>query len=267
MESKAIVAHQAIPSVKKRFKFVSKAWSRKYYFINDDGSTSAKGSHRTQTPVFFIDTSVFTPRKPDVTLHAGSDTTASSPAVACCYIPAVTRTFRVGLGDAVGLQGSLRWEEMTQGSLLTMKHFGWSMDLPGGERPQLMWKRTMKHAVDGKTVNSLSSRNWKLVQLSSPREAEEILQNAADDESFENEDEDKTRRATEELPPRPNGDVLAVFTGERGLTHVEGTLQINVEWGANFDHMVLITLVAIYEKLIRARQYSSAGDGGGGGGG
>lgn len=266
MDSKTTITHEvASSSAKKRYKLVSKSWSRNYDFIADDGS-SAKGSHRGKTPLFVVDTSNFTPRKPDVTLHTGSDTSSSSPAVACCYIPAMGRTFRVGLGDVVGSPGVMRWEEMKQSSLLTMKHFGWSMDLPGGERPELMWKRTTRVAVDGKTASSLSSRNWKLVRLSSAEEAEEIMENAVDSDSIDDEIEDDKRRAAAQLPSRPKGDVLAVFTSEVGLTHVCGTLQINVEWGPDFDRMVLVTLTAVYEKLKRARQSSSGGGGGGGGG-
>lgn len=261
MDSKATITHQ-MSSSKKRFKLVSKYWSRKYDFFDDDGS-SAKGSHHGKTPLFAVDTSILTPRKPDVTLHAGPDTSSSSPAVSCCFIPSMGRTFRVGVGDVVGAPGAVRWEEMRQASLLSMKHFGWSMDLPGGERPELMWKRTSRVAVDGRTTSSLSSRNWKLVKLSSAQEAEEVVQTSMNSDGVDDEENDDKKRAAAHLPPRPKGDVLAVFTAETGLTHVCGTLQINVEWGADFDHMVLITLVAIYEQFKRAR--SSSGGGGGGG--
>lgn len=266
MDPKTTITHEvASSSAKKRYKLISKTWSRKYHLIADDGDSS-KGSHHGKTPLFVVDTSTFKPRKPDVTLHIGSDTSSASPAVACCYIPSMGRTFRVGLGNIVDAPGVMRWEEMTQLSRMSMRHFGWSMDLPDGERPELMWKRTTRVAVDGKTASSLSSRNWKLVRLNSAEEAEEIVENAVDGDSIDDEIEDDKRRAAAQLPPRPKGDVLAVFTSEMGLTHFCGTLQINVEWGPDFDYMVLITLTAVYERLMRARQSSGGGGGGGGGG-
>lgn len=237
---------QMIPSASprsRRFKLINKAFHRNYEFIHDDGT------HKGKTPLFVIDTSVFTPRKPDITLHRGPDDGPSSPAVACCYIPSMTRTFRVGLGDAVNAQELVRWEEMRQKGL-SMARFAWSMNLPGGERPELMWKRTSHHAVDGKKANALSSRNWKLVKVGDGPDAARDLQ----DDSISDEHDPKT------------GEILAVFTSAGGITTVCGTLQVNVDWGSAFDYMVLVTLVAMYERLKRSRHNSGGGGGGGGGG-
>lgn len=218
-------------SGKKRFRLLNKAFSRNYHIIVGDGET-----HKGKTPIFVIDVSVWTPAKPDITLHKGADHGPSSPAVACAYIPSVTRTYHVGLGDAVNAKEMVRWEEMRQCSFWSSSRFSWTMDLPSGERPELMWKRTGHVAVDSKTVSSLSTRNWKLVNV--------------------------TGIVPDKDGNKSGGDVVAVFTCSNSLSLVCGTLQINVDWGNGFDYMVLTTVVALWEKAKRDSQSSSGGGGG-----
>lgn len=121
----------------------------------------------------------------------------------------------------------MTWEDMKHANKLRT-NFAWSMELPlrrdsdvsadtMGEtqykrRTSFMWKRTRSVAVDDGTIHALSTRNWKLL------------------------DEDEN--------------LLAVFTSNisRGQA---GVLQVNVDFGKEFDVMVLMTLLAVYERARR----------------
>lgn len=61
------------------------------------------------------------------------------------------------------------------------------------------------------TATSWSSRNWKLVSASD------------------------------------NDHIVALFTSQPGLTTMCGTLQVNVYWGLEFEHMLLVTVVLMCE--------------------
>lgn len=85
----------------------------------------------------------------------------------------------------------------------------WAMTVEHEQRKSITWKRISRVAVDGTTKASSKMRlNWKLVD-----------------------------------PEYPN-EILAVFTGNLGLSH-SGTLQINVHWGFKFDRMVAMTLICL----------------------
>ncbi|RCI10852.1 hypothetical protein L249_5197 [Ophiocordyceps polyrhachis-furcata BCC 54312] len=106
------------------------------------------------------------------------------------------------------LVGNGRWECMDTVFGPGPRHC-WSMDLRCRRgRASFAWKRTRSLAVDGMTVSAWSQGNWKLV------------------------DDD-------------DGRVLAVFTNQHGCGRC-GRLQINVDYGPDFDNMVLMTLLALY---------------------
>jgi hypothetical protein len=188
------------------YKLVEPTWSTAYTYV------SSTADHKHATPLFVVDISSFKKNKPDLTLHQGPDR-KTCPAVACCYILSTSRRSKIGLGDFKDPE-KVRWEDLKQETLRSSA-FSWGMDLGGGERVELTWKTTRKHAVVGKTLNKWSSRNWKLVSAAGS--------NVSGESSGE-------------------ADVICVFTSESGLTTVCGTLQFNVEWGQDFEYMVLLTL-------------------------
>lgn len=170
---------------------------------------------------YYVDQSLFTSGKPDLTFHEG--TTDKGPIVSVVHMPKMSFDCKVGLGDPAQ-PDSVRWEDLTRETVRASEH-RWSMQLPDGSRKNLVWKRTHNVGADGESVSSFTNRNYKLLDAE-----------------------------TEEL--------LAVFTSDRGVTTC-GTLQINVQYGRDFDIMVLTTCLSLYEKA-RKRAARSAGGGGGG---
>ncbi|OJJ50774.1 hypothetical protein ASPZODRAFT_11628 [Penicilliopsis zonata CBS 506.65] len=170
--------------------------------------------------LLYGDVSVYTPHKPDLTLHAGTNTHA--PIVAVSRFGKLTSTLKIGLGDPNNVQG-VEWEDLKRQNLRATE-YGWQMTLRysdgSRERRAFTWKRTHHAAVDGMTASSLSPRNYKLVDPLT-------------------------------------GQLLAVFTSDRSL-HKCGDLQINVNYGPDFDTMVFITYLSIHEKVRRRNESAAA---------
>lgn len=174
--------------------------------------------------LFHVDQSSFTRNKPDLALHRGPD--ARAPVVAVSHMPRLSGDFKIGLGDPEQ-PGAVCWEDMTKENLMATEH-RWAMTLAGdpGARKHLVWKRTRSVAVDGSSVSFMSPRNYKLLDAGT-------------------------------------NEVVAVFTSDRGYKTC-GVLQINATWGHDFDLMVFITCVSLYEKARRRAQRAAAAHGGGG---
>ncbi|VUC20108.1 unnamed protein product [Clonostachys rosea] len=132
--------------------------------------------------------------------------------------------FKIYLGDPASddddYDRSLAWEAMD----IERPESTWSLDFPDYDlRRDFTWKKTKHVAVDGVDKPSrLLARNWKLTSKNDPDE------------------------------------ILAVFTGDSGFSRGGGTLQINVDWGDQFEHMVLMTLVC---QFLKNKQPTRLGDG------
>ncbi|KAL4890293.1 hypothetical protein BDV59DRAFT_96004 [Aspergillus ambiguus] len=175
-------------------------------------------------PLLYGEISSFT-HKPDLILHAGSD--KHGPVIAMCKFPKFSSVLKVGLGGPDNVCAT-KWEDMTKENV-GGSEYRWSTTLRGfpdssERRKQLVWKRTQHVTADGVKASRLSSRNYKLL-----------------DEA---------------------GHILAVFTSNRTYKKC-GKLQLNVNYGEDFDTMVFITCLGLYEKA-RRRKNKSAGGGGGG---
>lgn len=179
-------------------------------------------------PLYHVDISAFTPNKPDLTLHAGTST--SAPKIAASKFLKLSGDCKLALGDPDDITNT-QWEDMTKESAIHSK-YRFEMTIPTasghGERRVFFWKRTHKVMVDDAKAFPLSMRSFKLI-----------------DERSEQ--------------------VVAVFSRERSFTKC-GTMQIRVDHGEGFDRMVLISGLSLYERS-RRRNHSTAGGGGGGGGG
>ena len=164
--------------------------------------------------------------KPTLTLHAGPS--VAGPVVAVCHMPSMTGNMSLGLGDpgaaAAAALAGVQWVDMHHTGIRSAD-YAIGLPLPGpagqqGQFVQLQWKRTHHEAVDGQSVSALSVRNFKLVDAQT-------------------------------------GALLAVFNGQWGPSRC-GTLQINVQFGREFDVMVQMSCLAIIEKMRRRSQRSAA---------
>ncbi|KAK7223983.1 hypothetical protein V2G26_011986 [Clonostachys chloroleuca] len=119
--------------------------------------------------------------------------------------------YKIYLGNAIDdFDDEMAWDEMRTDCPNTI----WSMTsaYDGQTKAYFMWKRTTNIAVDGiKKPSRLSRRNWILVDHNDQRE------------------------------------VLAVYTENLGFS-TSGTLQINVDWGNDFECFLLLSLGCMYPK-------------------
>lgn len=121
------------------------------YWRNDYNITTAD-----KQQLYHVDNSSFTPKKPDLTVHAGTDNQA--PIVAVCKFRHLSRNFRVGLGDPQN-PNQVDWEEVAAHGVVREK-YRWQINLPHG-RQAFVWKHTHSVGVD-QSFSSLSNRNFKL---------------------------------------------------------------------------------------------------------
>ncbi|CAI6093755.1 unnamed protein product [Clonostachys chloroleuca] len=187
-------------------------FTKKYEFHAFEPSKDPS-SPKGKTASYVVSSSVFNRSKPHLTLHVGPDE-KTAPPVACVYEPFFTRSWKVGLGDVVNFPDAVVWEDMRKETWNYSK-ISWSTVRKDGTPVKLAWKRTAHHAIDGKSPSQLSARNFKLIE----------------------EDGD-------------GSNILAVFTHTFSI-RIYGSVQINVDWGDNFEYMVLMTIVTLYEAINR----------------
>lgn len=177
-------------------------------------------------PLYHVDQSLFTKDKADLTLHQGTGT--DGPIVAVVHMPRLSFNCQIGLGDPTAPANGtdVVWEELARESNATASAHRWSMTLPGsdgGGKKSIMWKRTHKVSADGTSSSAVTMRDLKLV-------------------------EDGTDR------------MVAVFTSKYSWSTC-GILQINVDYGRDFDVMATATMLALYEKARKRRARASAAGG------
>lgn len=189
--------------------------------------TIDKPSHGTEynikspsnDPLFHVNIASTVPDSPDLVLHAGPG--INTPVVAIAYL-GIGRSIahKIGLGNP-NIPGEMFWEDMARESLGMAKHSWLMAKKPGSsDKQKVAWKKTHSVSVDGIKMAKMNNRNWKLV----------------DEETEE---------------------VLAVFTRVRSTSEC-GILQINVDYGKDFDLMVMMTILALFEKTRRQAKASVA---------
>ena len=112
------------------------------------------------------------------------------------------------------------------------KKHTWAMDVAGdgsggggggGDRRRrlsLVWTRTRSVTVDGMTRPPLSTRNWKLTEISA---------------------------AGDHVGREGDQPILAVFTTTTQMGKC-GNLQVNVDYGREFDLMLFVTCLSLYSS-------------------
>jgi hypothetical protein len=170
-------------------------------------------------------TATFTINKPNVILHAGAAPNEygkindSDPVVAVCYMPTLTHSFKIGLGDSEA--AVVQWEDMKAPTPFRNGYHWEIHDAESGSgRKRLVWKRTKSVKVDGEGGQGKGRQGWKLMDAEATQD-------------------DK---------------VLAVFTGGtiRDKWTDVGTLQLDVGCGRDFEVIVVMTFLAVWIHDIRA---------------
>ncbi|KAK5996959.1 hypothetical protein PT974_02307 [Cladobotryum mycophilum] len=141
----------AAPPTSKRFRIGRTPITGDYDIATESGS-----------PLYWVDKSSLTPGKPDITIHAGPD--SSYPVLAISHFPHFSGDFKIGLSDPARPQ-TLQWEDLTKESF-THGEYRFAMNFSNG-RNTFVWKRTHSVGVDGSSPLPLSTRNFKLVGGSS----------------------------------------------------------------------------------------------------
>lgn len=213
------------PTTSKQFIIDKTIWKPSYTIsLADDDA-----QHRKFVRITTIGSS------PDVTIHDGP--TQEAPILAVAHMTSGRADFKIGLGDPVDAN-SVVWEDLKHLNRI-MTRYAWAMDLPLAndapkeERKPFTWKRTRSVTADGAEMSALAIRNWKLVAGDDAGDGDGA---DADDGS----DESADRNA-----------ILAVFTHSR-VRGRAGVLQINVDHGTEFETMVMITLLSLFERARRA---------------
>ncbi|VUC32718.1 unnamed protein product [Clonostachys rosea] len=159
--------------------------------------------------------SVFSIGKPDLTLIQGSSRNSRSM-VAATHFKKLGRTIRIGLGNTEHAPSHVRWEDMKAERAMKIFHV-WSLTLPDGSKRSFAWKKTSHHHADGERGGLLST-NYKLVDMTGGG----------------------------------GNNIVAVCTTSGTFTE-HAKLQIYQDLGPDFQVMVLMTFISIYEVLRRAR--------------
>ncbi|KAK8929611.1 hypothetical protein H634G_03993 [Metarhizium anisopliae BRIP 53293] len=126
--------------------------------------------------------------------------------------PMNSATFEVSLGNTENKVQGEEWRVMQRTG---RKEGTWTVpsSCTGGMK-EVAWKGTVDVAVDGISAG-LNRPGYKLVDVSN-------------DESDE---------------------VLAVFSPMKGLSK-GGVLQLNVNWGEEFERMVILTFICLYDRIL-----------------
>lgn len=203
--------------------------SRLYHIYHSAIRYDYRVMDANKNQLYYVYNSHLTPKKPDITFHAGENNKA--PVAGVCKFMKFSQQYKVGLGDP-DRAGDMIWEDL-EGQNLAHSKYRWSMSVPlpsgGTERRWFLWTRTHSQAVEGESPSAFSMRNFKLV---------------------------------DEL----TGQIAAIFTSNAFKSfRKNGKLQVASGYGPDFDLMVLITILAIYEKTRRRRAAKGGGGGAGGG--
>jgi hypothetical protein len=186
-------------------------------------------------PLYYINNSTFTPKRPDVAIHAGADDTG--PVLGVAQYPNFSSDMKVGVGDpSLNNGANVTWEDIKKTSKIVHNRYDWSMTLPSTqERHSFIWKRTTHFGMEGEHVTAKwSYLNFKLVEAG-------------------------------------KGDVVLANFASNGLKKWRkmGKFVLRAELGEEWEFMILLTGLAIIEKARRrerARRGASATAASGGGG-
>lgn len=142
------------------FKICHTKWKNNYKVHSAD-----------ETQLLFADNSSFTPGKPDLTFHSGSDD--KGPVVAVSKFVHFSRSIRIGLGDPANPNG-MKWEELSCPNILRSSKYRMEITIPDGYggfcRRSFVWKcptfKTDYDLVDEETGESIAHFDNSFFSLS-----------------------------------------------------------------------------------------------------
>jgi hypothetical protein len=171
-------------------------------------------------PLYFIENSSWTPHKPDVSLHAGSEKT--DPVLGVARFEA-SGDMKVGIGDINANDGlAMIWEDVTKKSRIKHSQYEWSMNLPGRhERRTFVWKRTHHFGLEDEPNSAKSA--WTNLKLFDAQTGKVVANFARNGTSW-------------------GGKV--------------GKFVIRADYGEEWELMMLLTALAIVEKVRRVIRYT-----------
>jgi hypothetical protein len=182
------------------------------------------------TPIYYVDTSFWTPGKPDVTIRQGGGN-IGTPVGVVNYI-AFSSDMKVGVGDPTVNHGmEMVWEDLAKTSKIKHNTYQWSMvvdeGLAGessGERRTFVWRRTHHYGLE----NEAKSAKWATVNF--------------------------------KLEDVRTGDIVANFatTGMKQWNKM-GKFVIQQRYGPEWEFMVLLTGLGIIQKARRRERIRSRG--------
>ncbi|PLB37678.1 uncharacterized protein BDW47DRAFT_106609 [Aspergillus candidus] len=148
--------HHPTPSIDSTLENLPEGNSHLYHVYNTYWQNHYNVTTVDKRQLYHVDNSSWTPKKPDLTLHAGADNNA--PTVAVCKFKHFSRRFHVGLGDPQN-PNKMDWEEVATQSVMH-ERYRWHINLPSG-RQAFVWKQTRSVGVD-ESFSGLCGTNFKL---------------------------------------------------------------------------------------------------------
>ncbi|KIY04207.1 uncharacterized protein Z520_00900 [Fonsecaea multimorphosa CBS 102226] len=266
-KDEALFASQAISNhavIREYGWYHPRVLSRGLVIMDDAASTPT-----SKAPLYYVEVSEFTPKKPDVILHAFPHTTStttvtgithdeldhlastgeSGPVVGVARFPKLSRHITVGLGDPSFNNSAMTYIEVRNANLMT--HGEYHMTLDGRS---YAWKRTHSAAagVEGSSNAArlmLHRDSFQLVDTATNETIAVFLDNRF-----------KSWRKKGKLRILKDLDVDGPY-GPHGPQPGDGTSTAQ----QRLKLLVLVSIAAILEKARRRRNRRNNGGGGGGG--
>ncbi|KAJ6015830.1 hypothetical protein N7540_010421 [Penicillium herquei] len=207
-------------------------------FRHDYDIISANGKHS-----YHVDNSHLTPGKPDLTFHEGD---AKGPIAGVCKYRHFSSDAIIGLGDPTHPH-RMSWEHFTREGLLSCR-YSFRVKLGGGRARTFTWRYNNQMSCSS---GDLSSRSSSTSPSQSPSRSSSRSSSRSRSSSSSTNPTEKL-----ELVHESTQEVIAELSSGTSFFRKAGQLNIYKSYGTQFDLLVLVTGLALQEKLRRTRSNS-----------
>lgn len=194
------------------FKFSKNLTGSSYTFSADQSENTDEGNpndYRVNVGKRTYSTDPF------IFLFEGDGESSSDP-IACVSCSTVERIFKIRLGQSTLENEANESDSSSEPMPMDDKEPSWGMSLPDGSRRTMIWKHMTLETFERIKGSSRFHKNFMLVEKVQPGDTHE--------------------------------NVLATYGISAFGLGKTGTLQINVDWGKNFEQLVLLTFVCLFER-------------------